>query len=446
MGERRLALRPRAGRLHTPRVVKRLLPGAVALVAVALCATTAGAEDTSGVQPLPSSFCSKVVSGGARPPDYLIVSDLGLQRPTQVTASMVSAIEFVLAQHGFRAGPYSIGYQSCDDSTPQSPQGDVGKCTSNAKAYAADSSVVGMIGTWNSPCAARELPIVGRSPTGPLVLVSPTNTAPGLTHASGGSPPGVPGLYYPSGQRNFARLVAPDDFQGIAGAMLAKQLRLHHVFVLDDAEGYGLDVAGGFEKAAKHLGLKLAGSGSWSVSQSQFAGLVSRVARAHPDGVFLGGFACPDCGALVKQLRARLPGAALIAPDGFLPVNSLVKAVGSAADGMYMTEPGLPPSRYGSLGQTLQRRFGKAPGIEAGGAPVAAQAAEILLEAIASSDGTRSSVTAHVLAAHPSDHIFGAFSFDRNGDMKPAPVTIHRVVHGRDTIARIELVSSQLLR
>jgi ABC-type branched-subunit amino acid transport system substrate-binding protein len=432
--------------LHTSRVVKRLPLGAVALAAAALCVTAADAARTSGVQPLPSSFCSKVVSGGARSPDYLIVSDLPLQRPTEVTASMVSAIEFVLAQHGFKAGRYSVGYQSCDDSTPQSAGGDMGKCSSNAKAYAADSGVVGVIGTWNSGCSARELPIVGGSPSGPLVLVSPTNTAPGLTHASGGSPPGVPGLYYPGGRRNFARLEAPDDFQGIAGAMLAKQLGLHSVFVLDDAEGYGLDVAGGFEKAAKHLGLELAGSGSWSVSQSQFAGVASRVARAHPDGVLLGGFVCPHCGALVKQLRARLPNATLIAPDGFLAVDALVKAAGAAVDGMYMTEPGLPPERYGALGQTLQRKFGKAPAIETGGAPVAGQAAEILLEAIASSDGTRSSVTAHVLAAHPNDRIFGPFAFDRNGDMTPAPVTIHRVVHGRDTIARVELVSSKLLR
>ena len=227
--------------------------------------------------------------------------------------------------------------------------------------------------------------------------------------------------------------------------MLARQLRLHDVFVLDDAEGYGLDVAGGFRKAADHLGVRLAGSGSWGTSQSHFAGLVSRIAQAHPGGVLLGGFACPKCGALIKLLRSRVPGAVLIAPDGFLPVTDLVKAVGTSADGLYLTEPGLSPSRYGPLGQKLQRMFGRSR-TEAGGAPAAAQAAEILLQAIASSDGTRSSVTAHVLTEPVRGGILGNFAFDSSGDMSPAPVTIHRVAHGRDTTVRIERVSSQLLR
>ena len=358
---------------------------------------------------------------------------------------MVAAIKFVLAQHDFKAGRYSVGYQSCDDSTPQNPQGDLAKCSSNAKAYAADPSVVGVIGAWSSPCSAVEIPVIGRSPTGPLTLVSPTNTNPGLTHASGGSSPGEPGSYYPTGRRNFVRLVAPDDFQGIAAALLAKQLRLRNVFVLDDAESYGLDVAGGFKRAARNLGLSLAGSASWDVSQSRFGGVVNRVARANPAGVLLAGYACPACGALIKDLHTRVPTARIIAPDGFLPVDSLVKAVGSAADGMYLIEPGLPPSRFGSLGQKLERKFGKTRA-ENGGAPVAAQAAEVILDAIGQSDGTRSSVTAHVLEDSIHGGILGDFTFDRNGDITPSPVTTYRVQHGRQVTDRVLRVSSQLLR
>ena len=71
--------------------------------------------------------------------------------------------------------------------------------------------------------------------------------------------------------------------------------------LLDDAETYGLDVAGGFKRAARHLRLPLAGSASWNVSQSTFEALANRVARAHPDGVLLAGLACPDCGALIEK-------------------------------------------------------------------------------------------------------------------------------------------------
>lgn len=424
--------------------MRRGLTGLFALAALSV--TAASAAGAFQVQPLPSSFCSKVVSGGVGAPDFVIVSDLGLQIPNSgVPATMVAAIKFVLAHHGFKAGRYSIGYQSCDDSTPQHPSGDLAKCAANAKAYAADASVVGVVGAWNSSCSAVELPLLDRSPTGPLALVSPTNTATGLTHASGGSAPGEPGRYYPSGRRDFVRLVAPDDFQGIAAALLAKQLQLHRVFVLDDAESYGLDVAGGFNKAAGNLGLPLAGSASWGVSQARFTDVVKRVARAHPDGVFLGGYACPSCGALIKELRARVPTARIIAPDGFLPVDAIVKAAGRAADGMYVMEPGLPPSKFGTLGQELQRKFGKT-NAERGGAPVAAQAVEVLLDAIARSDGTRSSVTSHILTDPVHGGILGNFSFDRNGDMTPSPVTVHRVKHGRQTTDRVVRVSSGLLR
>jgi branched-chain amino acid transport system substrate-binding protein len=414
------------------------------VAAVALGAAAAGAAERSLDQPLPSSFCSKVVSGGSHAPDYIIASDLGLQNGHE-PAIMVAAIKFVLARHGFRAGRYSVGYQSCDDSTPQNPEGDLAKCASNAKAYAASSSLVGVIGAWSSRCTGVELPIIERSPSGPLALLSPNNTYPGLTHPSGGNAPGEPGSYYPAGTRDFARLEVPDDFQGIAAALLAKQLRLRNVFVLDDAEGYGLDVAGGFNAAARNLGVAIAGAASWDGAKSDFRSVVSLVARKHPAGVLLGGVGCPACGSLIKRLRAALPKATIIAPDAFSPVPALVKLAGSAAEGMYLLQAGLAPSKYGAAGQRLQRKFGTAR-TESGGAPAAAQATEILLAAIARSDGTRSSVTAHVLADRVKNGILGTFGFDRNGDMSPGPVTIYQVSGGRQTINRVVHVSSKLLR
>lgn len=382
---------------------------------------------------------------GPSSPDYLIVSDLAEQNRSVVVLRMIAAIKFVLAQHHFNAGRYSIGYQSCDDSTPQSRSGDLAKCAANAKAYAADTNVIGVIGAWSSACSSVELPILGRTATGPLALISPTNTMPGLTHQSGGSAPGEPGRYYPGGTRNFVRLVGPDDFQGAAAAQLATQLGLHHVFVLDDAEPYGLDVAGGFERGARHLHLALAGGASWNVSQTAFEALANRVGRAHPDGVLLAGYACPGCAALIKALRARLPAARLIADDGFGPADSLVTALGAGADGIYLTEPGLPPDRFGALGQKLERKFGKTFLLEAGGAPVAAQAAEVLLDAIAYSNGTRSSVTARLLVDRVHGGILGYFRFDRYGDMTPSPVTVSRIEHGRGVADRVVLVPSGLL-
>jgi branched-chain amino acid transport system substrate-binding protein len=70
------------------------------------------------------------------------------------------------------------------------------------------------------------IPVLNRASNGPIAQVSPANTYVGLTHAGPGTAAGEPGKYYPTGHRNYARVVAADDFQGAADATLAKQLKI----------------------------------------------------------------------------------------------------------------------------------------------------------------------------------------------------------------------------
>ncbi len=48
-----------------------------------------------------------------------------------------------------------------------------------------------------------------------MLMVSHANTNPGLTKAWD---PGEPDKYYPTGVRNYGRVIATDDFQGEADA------------------------------------------------------------------------------------------------------------------------------------------------------------------------------------------------------------------------------------
>jgi branched-chain amino acid transport system substrate-binding protein len=419
------------------------LAGTIGVALTALGYVAADATSSRRAEPLPSSFCSPVIAAKGHP-DVLIASDDALKLGHDA-ATMVAAIKFVLAERAFKAGRFKVGYQSCDDSTPQNANGDLAKCASNAKAYAANHDVVGLIGTWSSGCSAVELPLIEAAPAGPLVLVSPANTAPGLTHASLGNSAGEPKRYYPTGIRNFVRLTPPDDFQGIAAALLSKRLGARRVFVLDDAEPYAFSVAGAFKKASHDLGLTVAGSATWGSSQSHFTSLVARVRRARPDAVLFAGFPCAACGLLLRRLRSALPDAKLIAPDGFSTDPGFLKRFPSDTEGMYLLAPGLAPNWYSPSGKSLLRRFGKAR-LATGGAPAAAQAAEILLDAIARSDGTRASITAEVLAAEVTNGPLGTFRFDPYGDMSPSPVSVYRVRHGRLSADRLLRVSSHPLR
>jgi Periplasmic binding protein len=208
----------------------------------------------------------------------------------------------VLSQHDFRAGKYKVGYQSCDDSTAQAGGFDYFKCGSNAKAYGQAARLVAVIGPYNSQCAQVEIPIVNRASSGAVPMISPSTTYVGLTHAGAAAPPKVVGSYYPTGVRNFVRVVAPDDLQGAGEALLAKGLGVRRIYVLDDAEPYGQAIAAGTLAAARKLGLSIAGSSEWNPRRTTYAGLAARIASTHPDAIVLGGVDV-NGGAVVRALR-----------------------------------------------------------------------------------------------------------------------------------------------
>src|SRR5262249_41249832 len=137
---------------------------AAATTAPTTTATSGGGGSSSnGATALPASSCSPIYYEGAGKPNYIIPSGLPLQGSSRTqTEEMVKAIQFELKQKGFKAGNYTIGYQSCDDSTAQAGKWDSGKCSANANAYAANKSVIGVIGTFNSGCAEIEIPILNR--------------------------------------------------------------------------------------------------------------------------------------------------------------------------------------------------------------------------------------------------------------------------------------------
>ena len=145
--------------------------GILALTAgVLLVVAGTGSSASKGAQVLPSAACGPVFYKGPGKPQYLIASDLPLQGAGRAqNIAMGKAIQYVLdKQYHFKAGKYTIGYQACDDSTAQTGAWDAAKCTSNGRAYAADKSLIGLLGTFNSGCSKLIIPLANRAPGGPL--------------------------------------------------------------------------------------------------------------------------------------------------------------------------------------------------------------------------------------------------------------------------------------
>jgi branched-chain amino acid transport system substrate-binding protein len=406
--------------------------GLVLLGALAASGLATSHSRTS-VTPLPSSSCGKLQYQGSGSPDKIIVSDLPLQGANRaLTTEMSRAVVYMLQQSGWKAGKWKIGYQSCDDSTAQAGGYDTGKCTQNANAYAHDSSLIGIVGTFNSGCAKLVIPVVNRAPGGPVAMVSPANTYPGLTLSGPGTAPGEPKVYYPTGKRNYARVVWTDRFQGAADALFAKgTMHVKDVYVLTDKTTYGAGIAKLFQINAKKLGIKLAGYSAWDVNGTSFESLANTVKSSGADGVFLGGNVCFQGGKVIKDLRTALGSKfPILVPDGFTPVSATYTTSGGAAKGAYISHPGVPVGQLKGAGRKFVLGFKKANG---GKLPdpytaYAAQAAQVLLQAIASSDGSRGSVSSHLFGIRIKGGILGNFAIDKNGDTTLGVVTFGQVV------------------
>jgi hypothetical protein len=157
---------------------------------------------------------------------------------------------------------------------------------------------------------------------------------------------------------------------------------------------------------------------SWDPRAPSYPKLADRVAASGATAVFVGGLLDTNAARVVRDLRIRLPRTVdLLAPTvGPLPL--LVQRAGRAALGTYVSLPGVVTQRLSPAGARFVERFGRTQA----GSPVvpsavyAAQATEVLLDAIRRSDGTRSSVVEELFRTRVSDGLLGSFSFDRNGE------------------------------
>jgi DNA-binding SARP family transcriptional activator/ABC-type branched-subunit amino acid transport system substrate-binding protein len=393
------------------------------------------ASSRPAIRALPAARCSPLYYRPGDRPRLLIASDLPLQGESGPTGLQINAaIELRIRERGFRAGAFPLAFQSCDDSTPTTVTTDEARCKANARAYADDPSVVAVIGTYTSTCATLEVPILNRARAGPLAMISPSNTYTGLTRAGPGAAPGDPARYAPTGQRSYVRVVAPDDVQGAADALLAGRLGVRRAYVVSDSSPYGKGVAAAFRRAAVRLGIGLAGSARWDRDRR----LVNRIRASRADAVFLGGYPGTGGGDLIVALRRRLaPSLRLLVSDGFLDPRSLAR-MGPAAEGALISIAGPPLARLGDAGTQFARRLGAAIGERPFTYSVyAAQATDLLLDAIGHSNGTRASVTRQLFATRVQNGILGSVAITPQGDTTARAITIYRVTRGRPRLWQV---------
>ena len=190
-------------------------------------------------------------------------------------------------------------------------------------------------------------------------------------------------------------------------------------------------MATNFRDAAKSLGIKIAGFDAWDSKATSYTSTYDKIKQTDADAVFLGGLICENGAQLIKDKVAVLgpnDGVKLIAPDGFT-TQATIDEAGSASAGMYLSVAGQPIDSF----QGKAKEF--VDGLLAGplsGKPIdpyaiyGGQAAQVMLDAIAASDGSRSDVISKLFASDVQDGLLGTFTFSEDGD----PVAARRYDDG----------------
>lgn len=334
------------------------------------------------------------------------------------------ALRLVFSQAGYTVGRYPVELIL----TSSSPEGEATISTdlamAAAKAAAEDSTIVAFIGSATSAEAKATIPITNR---GGLAHLSISATWPGLTKA--GFAPGEPGTYYPTGKRNFFRIMPADDIQGVVGARWAAQQEHKIVYVVSDDDPYSDGLSRIFAANAPDNGLTIVGRDV--LLPDKIDALVFQVVASKADLVYYPlsisnstmGF------AFLHALRSQAPDIAIMGGDGL--VSAPLPADTTRLEGISATQS--PDAQQLGTADSFVAAYTAAYGEPP--SPTALLAYEgggVLLAALRKADPpTRE----HVLTALQNldfyEGAFGRWRFDRSGDTTSATLSVWQLRNGR---------------
>jgi branched-chain amino acid transport system substrate-binding protein len=260
----------------------------------------------------------------------------------------------------------------------------------DARRAAQDDATIGYIGEFNSGASSVSLPILNDAG---VAMVSPSNTADGLTVRGPGTGQGEPDKYYPTGDRTYFRLAPRDAVQGDALGIAMRRAGCRRAAVLDDREEYGIAIAAA---AARHVHV--------AVRRHAGRSIVRALRRARVDCVLFSGLSENGAVALLRAVRRALPHARLFGPDGIADAAARLPA------GTRISAPTLAPDAYPPAGQRV---------IAASHDVYAAygyEAMRLYIDAYATAGANRPAIIHWLQDVRRRPGVIGTYSLDRHGD------------------------------
>jgi len=310
---------------------------------------------------------------------------------------------------------YTIQLNTQDDAVNGVNNPDQG--AKNIATLVSDTSVFAVVGPFNSAVAKAEIPVSNEAG---LIQCSPANTNSTLTI---GATAVALRQAHPD-KIAYVRVVANDDYQGLADATIAfKDLSKKAMYIVDDQTTYGKYLADVVQAQFTKMGGQVVKRDGAGTNVSDYTSLLTAAKALNPDVVFYGGVTSTGGGVLRKQMVANGMGdLPFIGGDGISDgaasvASSFLNIAGDQGDvGTWMTTAGAHdiPDRA-----TLSTAYKTAFNAELGAYSAAAYACtQVYLEALKAVGPDREKIRAYVTdPSHAFDTVLGSIGFDANGDI-----------------------------
>jgi branched-chain amino acid transport system substrate-binding protein len=374
--------------------------------------------------------------GGSAAKSVTVYSSMPLQGASRAsTGDLVDGAKLALEQAGGKAGNIKVNYVSLDDSTAQAGKWTPEATSANARKAAGDKSTALYIGEFNSGASAVSIPILNEAG---VPQISPANTAVGLTSDKPGAAPGEPQKYYPTGKRNYARIVPIDTIQGAADVQLMKQNGCTKVAMVNDKEVYGQGIAGNVTNAAKTAGgLQVVMNDGIDTNAPNYRSLAQKAKGLGADCFLFAGITASNAVQATKDFAAALPNAKLFGPDGVCEsgfTDPKEGGIPTSLDSRFeCTAPTLAPDNYPAEGQQFFKAFKQKYGKD-NPDPYAIygyEAMRLALDAIKrSKTGAKADVLKALFDTKNRQSVLGTYSINQNGDTTLTDYGSYKVKNG----------------
>lgn len=275
-----------------------------------------------------------------------------------------------------------------------------------ANKIAEDSSILGVVGHYNSSCTLAGAPIYNKAQ---VTEVAYGSSAPAVTDA---------------GDYTF-RVLNSDDMQGALVADWAvNELGYKNCAIIYENSDYGLGNAESFKNAVLEYGATITTEDSYITGQTKdFTSILTNIKNSDAEMIFVGGL-YNECAMLLKQAETVGLDIQMMSTDGvFSP--SLIELAGEAGEGFlligtfHLENPAEICQNF--INGYEEMYDGKEPGTYAA---MAYDATRVLLDALKNGCTDREAVRQYLSTMKNFPGAAGDITFDENGDVVKEPLKL----------------------